>query len=274
MAWAVPRADPAPAILLQTPNNPSGATGFAPEFNPASRAWPRRSAIRAGVVQVAACPPLTSGSGCFPAGGIQPRALKITCFAFSAPHKIGHAPSVCSLGARRNSGGRKTRWPPPGGPSDVSGFPTNLRPSLVGTGAFKCGVGSPVMLSPFCRGGRVRFPSGQKEPSFLPAPEEGFGGGKVVAGRGLAACRLGTRWHWLPWAKKCGGCLCLASSCPQHEGSQGWGTRGRVLASHRCCERRTCPVMSFPAAAAQGVVVGSHPELSAQFFLCSSSDKL
>ena len=40
---------------------------------------------------------------------------------------------------------------------------------------------------------------------------------------------------------------------------------------HGCCASEMCPVMSFPAASVQGIIVGSYPDLSAQFFLCSSS---
>lgn len=47
---------------------------------------------------------------------------------------------------------------------------------------------------------------------------------------------------------------------------------GLASACHRWCESGMCPVMSFPAVAMQGIIVGSHPEPSAQFFLCSSSD--
>lgn len=50
------------------------------------------------------------------------------------------------------------------------------------------------------------------------------------------------------------------------------GLWGLMLAPHQMCVSRMCPVMRFPAGAAQGIIVGSHPELSAQFFLCPPSD--
>lgn len=49
------------------------------------------------------------------------------------------------------------------------------------------------------------------------------------------------------------------------------GPWGLMAVSHQpdVCEQ---DVMRFPAGAAQGIFVGSHPELSAQFFLCPPSD--
>lgn len=51
------------------------------------------------------------------------------------------------------------------------------------------------------------------------------------------------------------------------------GPWGLISASHQACVSGMCPVMMrFPAGAAQGIIVGTHPELSAQFFLCPPSD--
>lgn len=50
------------------------------------------------------------------------------------------------------------------------------------------------------------------------------------------------------------------------------GPWGLMSASHQACVSRMCPVMRFPAGAVLGIIVGSHPELSAQFFLCPPSD--